>query len=46
MPSVCFCFEVHQPLRVRSYDVFQIGKDHQYFDQRLNADIMRKVAKK
>ena len=46
MPSVCFYFEVHQPYRVRAYDVFQIGRDHQYFDDKLNADVMRKVARK
>jgi alpha-amylase len=46
MPSVCFYFEVHQPYRVRNYDVFQIGKEHNYFDEKLNADIMRKVASK
>jgi alpha-amylase len=46
MTSVCFCFEVHQPFRVRSYDVFQIGKDHQYFDEKLNGELMRKVADK
>jgi alpha-amylase len=31
---------------VRAYDVFQIGKDHQYFDDKLNGEIMRKVARK
>ncbi|HEY6881678.1 MAG TPA: glycoside hydrolase family 57 protein [Polyangiales bacterium] len=46
MPSVCFYFEVHQPYRVRNYDVFQIGRDHNYFDDKLNAEVMRKVARK
>jgi alpha-amylase len=46
MPSVCCYFEVHQPYRVRNYDVFQIGRDHSYFDDQLNGEIMRKVAQK
>ncbi len=46
MSSVCFYFEVHQPYRVRPYDVFQIGKNHDYFDEKLNREVMRKVATK
>jgi alpha-amylase len=46
MPSVCFYFEVHQPYRVRPYDVFQVGKSHDYFDDKLNREIMQKVARK
>jgi alpha-amylase len=46
MTSVCFYFEVHQPYRVRPYDVFQIGRDHNYFDEKLNAEVMKKVARK
>ncbi|MET0341456.1 MAG: glycoside hydrolase family 57 protein [Polyangiales bacterium] len=46
MPSVCCYFEVHQPYRVRSYDVFQIGRAHDYFDDKLNRDVMQKVARK
>ena len=46
MSSVCFYFEVHQPYRVRAYDVFQIGKSHDYFDEKLNREVMRKVASK
>ncbi len=46
MSSVCFYFEVHQPYRVRPYDVFQVGKNHDYFDEKLNREVMRKVAAK
>jgi alpha-amylase len=46
MPAVCFYFEVHQPFRVRPYDVFQVGKNHDYFDDPLNREIMQKVARK
>ncbi|MFA6096651.1 MAG: glycoside hydrolase family 57 protein [Candidatus Paceibacterota bacterium] len=32
MPSVCFYFQVHQPFRIKRYSVFDIGSDHNYFD--------------
>lgn len=45
MASVCFYFEVHQPYRLRPFDIFQVGKQREYFDDRLNCDLMRKVAR-
>lgn len=44
MPSVCFYFQVHQPLRLRHYTVFD--SDEQYFDEQKNETICRKVANK
>ncbi|MHC4573720.1 MAG: glycoside hydrolase family 57 protein [Planctomycetota bacterium] len=44
MASVCFYFQVHQPLRLRHYTVFD--KDDRYFDDYKNAFICRKVANK
>jgi alpha-amylase len=44
MPSVCFYFQVHQPLRLRHYTVFD--NNDQYFDDYKNAFICRKVANK
>jgi alpha-amylase len=44
MPSVCFYFQVHQPLRLRHYTVFD--KNDQYFDDCRNSFICRKVANK
>jgi alpha-amylase len=44
MASVCLYFQVHQPLRLRHYTVFD--KDDNYFDERKNAEICRKVAQK
>ena len=44
MASVCFYFQVHQPLRLRHYTVFD--KDERYFDDYKNASICRKVANK
>jgi alpha-amylase len=44
MASVCFCFQVHQPYRLRRYSVFD--DDARYFDQARNAEICGKVAHK
>lgn len=51
MASVCFYFQVHQPLRVKKYTVFQIGKDREYFNDDSgsnlnNKKILDKVSKK
>jgi alpha-amylase len=46
MPSVCFYFEVHQPFRLKPYGALQVGRDHEYFDEKLNAEVLRKVANK
>ncbi len=46
MVSVCFYFQVHQPPRLRQYQVFDIGNDHDYFDHRKNEDILKKIEKK
>lgn len=46
MPSVCFYFEVHQPYRLKPYGAMQIGRDHEYFDEALNREVMQKVAGK
>lgn len=46
MVSVCFYFQVHQPMRLRKYTVFDIGKSHDYFDHKKNWEVMDKVARK
>ncbi len=46
MQSICFYFQVHQPLRLRRYRFFDIGEAHNYFDDYANAEIVRKVANK
>jgi len=46
MVSICFYFQVHQPFRLRNYPVFDIGKNHNYFDDKKNKEIMLKVAEK
>ena len=46
MVAVCMYFQVHQPFRLRRYSVFDIGRNHNYFDDNKNAEVMRKVAHK
>ena len=51
MPSVCLYFQVHQPLRIKKYRVFDVGLDHEYFndasDTNLNNDkVLAKVSEK
>ncbi len=46
MVAVCFYFQVHQPFRLRKYSVFDIGNKSDYFDEKKNSEIIRKVARK
>jgi len=46
MVSVCIYFQVHQPFRLRKYSVFDIGNNHDYFDEKKNKEICKKVANK
>lgn len=51
MPSICFYFQVHQPYRIKRYSVFDIGHDHDYFEDgesndKNNEAIMKKIAQK
>lgn len=46
MPSVCFYFQVHQPVRIKEYTFFDIGERHDYFNDQLNAEILNKVSDK
>ena len=49
MTSVCFYFEVHQPMRLNRFSVFNIGNTkspYEYFDHHLNEKIFNKVAMK
>src|SRR4030043_1756265 len=50
MPSVCLYFQVHQPMRLNRFTVFNIGANHDrssdYFNHKLNQEIFEKVAKK
>lgn len=44
--NTCFYFQVHQPWRLRHYRFLEVGKRDDYFDERKNAQILRKVADK
>ncbi len=51
MASICFYFQVHQPYRIKKYQIFDIGSGSEYFndksDSNLNNEkILLKVARK
>ena len=46
MRSICLYFQVHQPYRLRTYRFFNIGDDHNYYDDYQNRSIIRRVADK
>lgn len=51
MASICLYFQVHQPYRIKKYSVFDIGKDHKYFNDDSETDlnnqkVLSKVARK
>ncbi|PJA21138.1 MAG: alpha-amylase, partial [Candidatus Diapherotrites archaeon CG_4_10_14_0_2_um_filter_31_5] len=46
MPAVCLYFHVHQPLRLRHYSVFDIGRNSEYFDSNANKFYLERVSRK
>jgi alpha-amylase len=46
MLNIVFYFQVHQPFRLKHFNVLDIGKGTDYFDDDSNKTIMKKVAKK
>ena len=44
--TLCLYFQVHQPYRLRQYRFFDIGKNHDYFDEFANKTIMSRVAER
>ncbi len=44
MKTICLYFQVHQPLRLKRYRFFNMGKDHHYLDEASNRAIMQEVA--
>jgi alpha-amylase len=46
MTNVCMYFQVHQPWRIGSYKIFDIGKNSNYWDNKKNEEVMHKVARK
>ncbi len=45
MKAICFNFEIHQPFRLKRYRFFDIGRDHYYFDDFTNDDIVTRIAR-
>ncbi len=45
MRSICLYFQVHQPLRLRTYRFFDMGVNHYYYDDFLNKSIVQRIAK-
>lgn len=46
MKSVCIIFQVHQPIRLRPYSFFELGRSHHYYNQALNEQILQRVAER
>lgn len=46
MIPVCLYFQVHQPYRLKRYNYFDVGRDHRYFDDAANREILRRVTEK
>ena len=46
MKTICFYFQIHQPFRLKRYRFFNIGRDHYYYDDFSNEDIMQQIAAK
>lgn len=44
--TLCLYFQVHQPIRLRKYHFFDIGKNSDYYDDFANRAITRKVAER
>lgn len=44
MKTICFYFQIHQPFRLKRYRFFDIGRDHYYYDDFLNEDIIHRIA--
>ena len=44
MKTICIYFQIHQPFRLKRYRFFNIGRDHYYFDDYANDDILQQSA--
>lgn len=46
MKTICFYFQIHQPFRLKRYRFFDIGRDHYYYDDYNNEEIISNIARK
>lgn len=44
MKAINFCFQIHQPFRLKRYRFFDIGNDHYYYDDFANDEIVSRLA--
>lgn len=44
--TLCLCFQVHQPISLRKYHFFDIGKNTDYFDDFANCTAIRRIAER
>jgi len=44
MRSLCLCFQVHQPVRLKKFRFFDIGNSDYYYDDHNNEKILTRVA--
>ena len=44
MKTICLYFEIHQPVHLKRYRFFEIGKDHYYYDDYENERAIRDTA--
>jgi len=46
MIPICLYFQVHQPYRLRRYNYFDVGREHRYFDDARNREVLAEVAER
>jgi alpha-amylase len=46
MIPICLYFQVHQPYRLRRYNYFDVGREHRYFDDAHNREVLLQVAER
>ena len=46
MIPICLYFQVHQPYRLRRYNYFDVGREHRYFDDEKNGELLGRVSEK
>lgn len=46
MKAICFYFQIHQPRRLKRYRFFDIGRDHYYYDDFSDEEIITDIAHK
>ncbi|MDR2131204.1 MAG: glycoside hydrolase family 57 protein [Odoribacteraceae bacterium] len=44
--TICFYFQLHQPVLLRRYHFFDIGKRNDYFDEYMNRSTIRRLAER